>query len=113
PKSLDLGLGVAEHVPFGKAAAAALARRNIARMAHQFIVGEDPDSAVDALERLWRHGTAFTVDLLGEKTVTDADANRYAARVADLLAVLLDRTRHWPPAGLLERAHRGPLPRVN
>src|SRR5947209_14649833 len=41
PKSLDLGLGVAEHVPFGKAAAAALARRNIARMAHQFIVGED------------------------------------------------------------------------
>ena len=28
PKALDLGLGVAEHVPFGKAAAANLARRS-------------------------------------------------------------------------------------
>src|SRR5213082_781431 len=38
PKVLDLGLGVADHVPFGGAAAAALARRNIARVAEQFIV---------------------------------------------------------------------------
>ena len=42
PKVLDLGIGLAEHVPFGKAAAASVARRNIARMAEQFIVGTDP-----------------------------------------------------------------------
>src|ERR687884_1813800 len=33
PRVLDLGLGVAEHMPFGKAAAAGLARRNITRVA--------------------------------------------------------------------------------
>ena len=42
PKVLDLGLDVADHVPFGKAAAATIARRNITRVAEQFIVGTGP-----------------------------------------------------------------------
>src|SRR5438094_6156050 len=42
PRTFDLGLEVADHVPFGKAAAASVARRNITRMARQFIVGADP-----------------------------------------------------------------------
>src|SRR3954471_22156359 len=97
PRTFDLGLGVAEHVPFGKAAAASVARRNITRMAQQFIVGADPVAAVFGLEQLWRAGSAFTVDLLGEKTVTEAEADAYAARVDELLRTLLDRTRAWAP----------------
>ncbi|MDQ4097576.1 MAG: L-glutamate gamma-semialdehyde dehydrogenase [Actinomycetota bacterium] len=115
PKVLDLGLEVAEHVPFGfgRAAAAGLARRNISRVAEQFIVGSSPQAAVPNLHRLWRHGSAATVDLLGEKTVTDEEADRYAARVQELLSVLVDATRHWPPDDHLERDDIGPLPRVN
>ena len=113
PKVLDLGIGLAEHVPFGKAAAASVARRNIARMAGQFIVGTDPASAADGLHRLWRAGSAFTVDLLGEKTVTDDEANRYAARVDELLGVLLEATPHWAPDDHLERDDLGSLARVN
>ena len=37
----------------------------------QFIVGATPDEAVAGLHRLWREGSAFTVDLLGEKTVVE------------------------------------------
>ena len=110
---LDLGLGLAEHVPFGKAAAASVARHNIARMAEQFIVGTDAASAVEGLQRLWRAGSAFTVDLLGEKTVTVSEADRYAARVDALLAVLLEATPRWAPDDHLERDDLGPLPRVN
>ena len=33
------------------------------------------------LARLWRAGEASTVDLLGEKTLTAAEADAYAARV--------------------------------
>jgi RHH-type proline utilization regulon transcriptional repressor/proline dehydrogenase/delta 1-pyrroline-5-carboxylate dehydrogenase len=113
PRMLDLGLGLAEHVPFGKAAAASVARRNIARMADQFIVGTDEATAVEGLHRLWRSGSAFTVDLLGEKTVTEGEADRYAARVAALLSALLDATPHWAPDDHLERDDLGPLPRVN
>ena len=113
PRMLDLGLGLAEHVPFGKAAAASVARRNIARMAEQFIVGTDTTTAVEGLHRLWRRGSAFTVDLLGEKTVTGSEADRYAARVTALLSALLEATPHWAPDDHLERDDVGPLPRVN
>src|SRR5947208_8007613 len=60
PRLLDLGVGVAEHLPRGERLSAAVARRNIARMAQQFIVGTTPAEVADRLERLWRTGTAFT-----------------------------------------------------
>src|ERR671933_2536740 len=49
PRVLDLGVGVADHLPFGKAAAASLARRNITRVAEQFIVGTTAEQAVAGL----------------------------------------------------------------
>jgi RHH-type proline utilization regulon transcriptional repressor/proline dehydrogenase/delta 1-pyrroline-5-carboxylate dehydrogenase len=113
PKVLDLGLGIAEHVPFGAHVSATVARRNIRRMAQQFIVGATPREAVAGLHRLWRQGSAFTCDLLGEKTVTEAEADAYAARVDELLGVLVAETRTWAPDDHLERDDLGPLPRVN
>jgi RHH-type proline utilization regulon transcriptional repressor/proline dehydrogenase/delta 1-pyrroline-5-carboxylate dehydrogenase len=113
PKVLDLGLGMAEHVALGRTAAATLARRSIARVAEQFIVGQTPAEAVEGLRRLWGQGSAFTVDLLGEKTLTAADADRYAARVGELLRTLADAARAWPADPHLETDDAGTLPRVN
>ena len=58
-------------------------------------------------------GSAFTVDLLGEKTVVEAEADRYAARVAELVTVLGRAAAGWAPDDHLERDDLGPLPRVN
>ena len=113
PRLLDVGVDVAEHVPGGGALSASIARRNIARMARQFIVGTSPEDAIAGLHRLWRRGSAFTVDLLGEKTVTEHDADRYAARVEHLLLSLLDATAAWAPDDLLEFDDVGRLPRAN
>ena len=113
PRALDLGIGVADRVPFGRRIEARVARRNILRMAEQFIVGATPDEAVDGLHTLWRAGSAFTVDVLGEKTVVAADADRYAARVTDLVTALCDASAGWAPDDHLERDDLGPLPRVN
>jgi RHH-type transcriptional regulator, proline utilization regulon repressor / proline dehydrogenase / delta 1-pyrroline-5-carboxylate dehydrogenase len=113
PRVLDMGLGMAEHVPLGKSAAAGLARRSISRVAEQFIVGQSPADAVEGLRELWRQGRAFTVDLLGEKTLTSVDADRYAARVGELLRTLADASRSWPADELLETDDLGRLPRVN
>src|SRR5262249_11055778 len=77
PRVLDLGVDVAGHVPFGRAIEARVARRNIMRMAEQFIVGQTPAEAVEGLHRLWRSGSAATGDLLGEKTIADGEADRY------------------------------------
>ena len=113
PRLMALGVDIAEKVPFGGNVSATVARRNILRMAEQFIVGESPAAAVDGLHRLWRQGSAFTVDLLGEKTVTEAEADRYAARVEDLLTTLVADAPSWAPDDTLEFDDRGPLPRVN
>ena len=113
PKLFDLGVEMAPHVPFGRSLEARVARRNIKRMAEQFIVGETPAEAVQGLHLLWRTGSAATVDLLGEKTIVAAEADRYAARVAELLTVLSDASEHWAPDDHSERDDVGPIPRVN
>src|SRR5262245_63419891 len=82
PRMLEAGIGVADRVPLGDRVAARVARRNIRRMAQQFIVGATPAQAVEGLHRLWRGGSAFTVDVLGERTVVGGEADRYAAKVA-------------------------------
>src|SRR5262245_55433490 len=97
PKALDLGIASAARVPYGRSATAKVARRNITRMAEQFIVGSTPTEAVQGLHQLWRQGTAFTVDLLGEKTLLEAEADAYAARVQQLLDVLVAEAAHWAP----------------
>ena len=113
PKALDLGIDVAGHVPFGKAVEARVARKNITRMAEQFIVGTTPAEAVEGLHELWRQGSAATVDLLGEKTIVGPDADRYAARVHDMLTALCDASATWAPDDHLERDDLGAIPRVN
>src|SRR5262245_51983714 len=113
PRVLRRGIGVADHVPLGSKVEAGVARRNIGRMARQFIVGTTPEEAVAGLARLWRAGSAYTVDVLGEKTVVAAEADRYAARVAELMAALAAAGAGWAPDDHLERDDLGPLSRVN
>ncbi|HEX8805013.1 MAG TPA: proline dehydrogenase family protein, partial [Acidimicrobiales bacterium] len=113
PKALDLGIDIADKVPLGARVEARVARRNIRRMAEQFIVGAGPAEATEGLHRLWRAGSAFTVDLLGEKTVVASEADRYAARVHEMVAALSDASAGWAPDDHLEYDDLGPLPRVN
>ena len=113
PPPLKVGLDLADRVPLGKATSSLVARRNIRRMARQFIVGESPADAEDDLRRLWDHGSSFTVDLLGEKTITSAQADAYAERVLRMLDSLAASTLRWEPQPRLERDDLGPLARVN
>jgi RHH-type proline utilization regulon transcriptional repressor/proline dehydrogenase/delta 1-pyrroline-5-carboxylate dehydrogenase len=113
PRALDLGMDLAEHVPLGAAVTATVARRNVRRMARQFIAGATPEAARAKLERLWNTGRATTVDLLGEKVVADHEADRYAARLIELVSVLAESSAGWRPNDVLERDPWGPLPRVN
>ena len=97
----------------GRAALGAAGAAGVRHMAHRFIVGEHPKAALPTLRKLWKDGIAASVDLLGEATVTAAEADRYAARCADALATLAgayDRLKEDP---VLERDAIGPLPRAN
>lgn len=106
------GLGLSGRVPGGGRIAGEVARRNIARMAKQFIVGSDAASVVARLGELWRSGAAATVDLLGEHTHSEAEADRYADRLASVVAALIAASRTWPSSERLEWDDRGLIPRV-
>jgi proline dehydrogenase len=101
------------HTKTGRRALGAAAAGGVKHMAHRFIVGESPEAALPVLRRLWEHGIAASVDLLGEATVTAEEADRYAARCAEALDLLADATAGWPERPLLEADSAGPLPRIN
>jgi RHH-type proline utilization regulon transcriptional repressor/proline dehydrogenase/delta 1-pyrroline-5-carboxylate dehydrogenase len=82
-------------------------------MAHRFIVGASPREAAGVFEDLWKRGVATSVDLLGEATITSAEADRYAARCAAALDELAAATRSWPDRPLLEADSDGRLARAN
>jgi proline dehydrogenase len=97
----------------GRTALGAAAARGVRHMAHRFIVGESPQAALGVLESLWKRGVATSMDLLGEATVTTAEADRYAVRCSEALETVAGAARAWPPRDLLERDAEGPLPRAN
>ncbi len=105
-------LRAASALPMGKKALAGIARREIARIAGQFIVGDNPATTAARLGTMWRAGTTATIDLLGEHTVSNAEADRYAERLADLCAAVSNESPSWPENPLLERDSLGVLGRV-
>ena len=72
-------------------------------MAHRFIVGESPRDALGVFKDLWKDGVASSVDLLGEATVTQAEAQRYAERCDEALETLVKAMAGWPERPGLER----------
>ncbi len=101
------------HTRPGRAALGAAAAGGVRHMAHRFIVGETPEAALGTLRKLWESGVASSVDLLGEATVTEAEAERYAGRCADAVERLSGATRAWPHREILEADGAGPVPRAN
>ncbi len=97
----------------GRRALGMAATSGVKHMAHRFIVGEDPQAAMGVLRGLWKHGVASSVDLLGEATVTQAEADRYAARCAAALDQMAEAMRGWPERPQLEADPLGRLARAN
>jgi proline dehydrogenase len=112
PPSLEVAMRMSHNAP-GRRALGIAATTGVRRMAHRFIVGATPRQAVPVLRELWDDGVASTVDLLGEATVTQVEADRYAERCADALTVLADAYARLPSRPALESDPRGPLPRAN
>jgi proline dehydrogenase len=101
------------HTRAGRAALGAAAASGVRHLAHRFIVGETPAAALGVLRHLWARGVASSVDLLGEATVTESEADAYAARCHDALSELARAAGMWPTRPNLERDRSGTLPRAN
>ncbi|HEX8120688.1 MAG TPA: proline dehydrogenase family protein [Solirubrobacteraceae bacterium] len=112
PASIEAAMRMGNSRP-GRAALGAAAAAGVRRMAHRFIVGDDPQDALPVLRQLWKRDVAATVDLLGEATVTEAEADRYAQRCATALDQLAAAYAPFDAKPRLEQDSVGPIPRAN
>ncbi|MEJ2057319.1 MAG: proline dehydrogenase family protein, partial [Desulfofustis sp.] len=74
-------------------------RSNIEKMARSFIIGENAKEAIKSIHKLRRDGFAFTVDILGEATVNEVEAESYMQQYLDLLDTLEEAQSNWQPLG--------------
>ncbi|MCC5823080.1 MAG: proline dehydrogenase family protein [Phycisphaerales bacterium] len=110
PPGMDLGLkagGVA------KGLMAKTISSQIKGMAGNFIAGTDAADALPTLRDLWKDDIAFSVDLLGEACVSDAEADMYQGKYLDLVENLVGEASAWKGHDRLEKDHLGTVPRVN
>ncbi len=89
-------------------------RSNIEGMARQFIVGEKTREAVKNLSRIRKDGFAFTVDLLGEATVSEIESDAYRDGYLEVLGAIEAEQQSWKPFGAgTDGLDWGSVPRVN
>lgn len=88
-------------------------KAQVTALARQFMLGNDDKEIVAALRGLHDKDIAFTVDVLGETVVSEAEVDQYAAHYLDLLALLARETGKWPRPCKSNLSSRGAVPQLN
>jgi RHH-type transcriptional regulator, proline utilization regulon repressor / proline dehydrogenase / delta 1-pyrroline-5-carboxylate dehydrogenase len=113
PAWIQLGMKSVSSSSIIAKTAAKQIEKNIKGMAYGFVAGEDANEALPRIVKMRKQGLAFTVDLLGESTVSEAEADAYQQRYTELIDTLADAAAGWAPDALLDQDAHGPIPRVN
>jgi RHH-type proline utilization regulon transcriptional repressor/proline dehydrogenase/delta 1-pyrroline-5-carboxylate dehydrogenase len=83
------------------------------RLARKFIAGSNVAEALAAVAAMRRRSLAFTVDVLGEATITEQEADQARDEYLKLVDGLSGAVNNWSTVDLIDRDDDGPLPRVN
>ncbi|OWY67393.1 1-pyrroline-5-carboxylate dehydrogenase [cyanobacterium TDX16] len=81
-------------------------------LAHKYIAGENIQQTLKTIERLRKEKMAFTIDILGEAVITEAEAQSYLERYLDLMAQLAAASKHWKPVAQIDEADGEALSQV-
>jgi RHH-type proline utilization regulon transcriptional repressor/proline dehydrogenase/delta 1-pyrroline-5-carboxylate dehydrogenase len=92
---------------------APVVRRNVIKLARRFIAEESGDHLSKVLSGLRKEPAAFTLDVVGEATVSEAEAAAMQQRYLELLRRLSKLSETWPACAQIDDAPNGELPRVN
>ena len=89
------------------------ARSNATRMAQRFIAGSTVDEVLTAVAKLRKQRFAFTLDLLGEATISTEESDAYQQHYLKLIAGLAEQVNQWPEDCQFDCDQSGAIPRVN
>ena len=112
PRLLRMGLTASSNAVVSPLATAVI-RRQMVAFAQRFILGRDAADALPKLRGLRDRGTGFTLDVLGEATLSDQEARDYQQRYLELLDGLQREVASWKDHPVIDRAAWGDVPRVN
>jgi RHH-type proline utilization regulon transcriptional repressor/proline dehydrogenase/delta 1-pyrroline-5-carboxylate dehydrogenase len=82
-------------------------------MARGFMTGTNTTEAIDYAQSLRRRGMTFTLDVLGEATIGEQQADTAANTYMELIEALGRASQTWPHIPLLDATASGPMPRAN
>jgi RHH-type proline utilization regulon transcriptional repressor/proline dehydrogenase/delta 1-pyrroline-5-carboxylate dehydrogenase len=85
----------------------------ITEMARRFIVGENNEQAIKVFEGLRAENVGFTLDLLGEAAISEAESQVYMQRYTEAVEKVADAAKAWAPNVVLDRDPSGDIPKVN
>ncbi|MFN6500866.1 MAG: L-glutamate gamma-semialdehyde dehydrogenase [Nostoc sp. DedQUE01] len=81
-------------------------------LAHKYISGENIKQVIKTVERLRKEKMAFTIDLLGEAVITEAEAQSYLERYLELMQQLVEASKNWTAIPAIDEADGELLPKV-
>ncbi len=110
PPVFNVGLGLGSLAPGLMAGAI---RKNVTQMAKMFITGENPDESLPVLKKARKNKICFTVDILGEATLSEKEALEYQAKYLELINWLAKDAAKWEEVPQIDQDHEGALPKVN
>ncbi|GAB7027315.1 L-glutamate gamma-semialdehyde dehydrogenase [Geotalea toluenoxydans] len=102
--------------PFGNFIQRKAVSTAIRKMAQQFIVGENTTEAISNIERLRHQGFAAVVDVLGEATLSEKEADAYVDQYLNLIGSIERAMGRWKPLGAGRTSGSmdwGHAPRIN
>ncbi|MEH2363252.1 L-glutamate gamma-semialdehyde dehydrogenase [Nostoc sp.] len=73
-------------------------------LAHKYISGENIKQVIKTVERLRKEKMAFTIDLLGEAVITEAEAQSYLERYLELMQQLVEASKNWSAIPAIDEA---------
>ena len=88
-------------------------KKQITQVAKMFITGSHISGALEILSRNWNQGLAFSVDILGEATLSEQEAEFYNKAYLDMMNQLCSAQKTWPKREQLEKDHFGEIPAIN
>ncbi|MBD2168851.1 L-glutamate gamma-semialdehyde dehydrogenase [Calothrix membranacea FACHB-236] len=81
-------------------------------LAHKYISGENITQVIKTVERLRKDKMAFTIDLLGEAVITEAEAQSYLERYSELMQQLVAASKNWKAIPAIDEADGEQLAKV-
>lgn len=110
PSVFKVGLGLGALAP---GLMANTIKKNVTEMAKMFITGENPQDALPVLKKARKNRMAFTVDILGEATLSEKEAQEYFNRYLELIDWLAKDAATWEDVPQIDTDHEGAIPKVN